>query len=69
MKKYNATAYQLGPDESEKAFLEYVEKYPRVFRSLANLIGYEIDHTPEGYREFARQIPIIKFTMNDPSKE
>jgi len=68
MEKYRATAYHLDLDESEKVFLDYVNKFPRVFRSLANLIGYEIDHTPEGYREFARQIPIIKFAIKDPRK-
>ena len=60
-KKIAAVAHQLESEQKEKIFLEYINKYPQGFRFLANLVGYEIEHTPEGYRGFARQIPMIQF--------
>jgi hypothetical protein len=65
-KKFEAIAQQLEPDQAELVFLDYVNKYPQGFRSLAKLVGYDIEHTIEGYREFGRQIPIIQFAVRLP---
>ena len=63
LKKMVATANFLDPDQKELIFLDYVDRYPQGFKLLANLVGYEIEHTQAGYREFARQIPMIQFTV------
>ena len=39
--------------------LEYAQNYPKAIKTLSNMIGYEIDHTTEGYLEFGRQIPVL----------
>lgn len=28
-------------------------------------LDYKITHTPEGYRDFAKELPIIKFTARE----
>jgi deazaflavin-dependent oxidoreductase (nitroreductase family) len=66
-KRMKAIAKELRPDQAETIFLDYVEKFPNTFRSLANILGYNIEHTPEGYQSFGRQIPIIRFT-SQPEK-
>ncbi|MGB2963376.1 MAG: nitroreductase family deazaflavin-dependent oxidoreductase [Anaerolineales bacterium] len=60
-----AIATQLDPDETELVFFSYAQKHPQALRGLANLLGYEISHTPEGYRSFGREIPVIQFSAND----
>ena len=60
-KKFQALARRLDPDQAEKVFQDYIQRFPRGFQTLAYLIGYQIEHTEEGYRKFSRQIPIIQF--------
>ena len=62
LKRTAAVAQQLSQDQAEEIFLEYVSKNPQVFRSLAKMIGYEIEHTEAGYRAFGREIPIIRIS-------
>ena len=56
---------QLNPDEAETIFVSYAQKHPQAIRWLANLLGYEISHTPEGYRAFGPEIPVIQFNTKD----
>jgi len=65
-KTMKAEAKQLDPIQSGEIMLEYAQKYPRNLRSLANILGYNIEHTPEGYREFGRNIPVIQFSTKSP---
>jgi deazaflavin-dependent oxidoreductase (nitroreductase family) len=64
-KHMTALAQQLKPDQAEIVFLVYTQRNPQVVRMLAKMIGYNVPHTPEGYRAFGRVIPVISFTVQD----
>ena len=60
-----AIAKRLEPDEAEIVFFGYTQRNPQVIRLLAKMIGYDVSHTPEGYRAFGRVIPVISFYVGD----
>lgn len=64
-KTMKATAEQLSPEEASKLMLEYAQKYPGNLKALATLIGYEIEHTKEGYLAFGREIPVFQFSTEE----
>ena len=64
-KRRDAIATQLEPDEAEWVFFSYAQKHPRALRGLANLLDYELSHSPEGVRSFGREIPVIQFSAKD----
>ena len=55
----SATAEQLSPEEAGELMLEYAQNYTKAIKTLSNMIGYEIEHTTEGYLAFGRQIPVF----------
>lgn len=59
--RIKATARQLEPDEAGEAIVAYAQKHPGNLKALSRLLGYEIDHSPAGYRAFGAQIPVIEF--------
>ncbi len=61
-KKINAIAEQLEKKLAGDAMLAYAEKFPGNLKTLSRFLGYEIDHTPAGYRAFGEQIPVIQFS-------
>lgn len=61
-KAMKATAEQLDQQNAGQLMLEYAENYPGNLKALGKMIGYEIDHTPEGYLAFGREIPIFRFS-------
>ena len=64
-KRLNATGHQLNPEEAGTVLLAYAQKYPQAIRWLSKKLDYKITHTPEGYRDFAKELPIIKFTARE----
>ncbi len=64
-KRMSALAHRLEPDQAEVVFLGYTQRNPQIIRMLVKIIGYDIPHTPEGYRAFGRIIPVISFTVQD----
>ncbi len=60
--RIKAAAERLKPNEAENIFLDYTQDNPQSIRLLAKLLGYDIVHTPEGYRAFGREIPLIRLT-------
>ena len=65
-KSMKARAEQLDPQDASQLMLEYAQKYPKNLKTLGAMIGYEIEHTTEGYRAFGREIPVICFSTSDP---
>jgi deazaflavin-dependent oxidoreductase (nitroreductase family) len=61
---FPAKAQCLTPEEASQVILDYTKEYPRNLKALASLIGYDIEHTEEGYLTFGRQIPVIRFTKH-----
>ncbi len=55
-------AEQLDPSEASQLMLGYATKYPKNLQILGDLLGYEIEHTPEGYLAFGSEIPVIRFS-------
>ena len=49
-KKINAIAEQLEKKHAGDAMLAYAEKYPGNLKIHSRILGYEIDHSPAGYR-------------------
>ena len=64
-KKISALANQLDPEKASQLILIYTQKHPKNLQILGSLLGYEIDHTPEGYLSFGREIPVIQFSPRD----
>jgi deazaflavin-dependent oxidoreductase (nitroreductase family) len=61
-KRINAIAEQLDKKLAGDAMLAYAENFPGNLKTLSRVLGYEIDHSPAGYRTFGEQIPVIKFS-------
>jgi deazaflavin-dependent oxidoreductase (nitroreductase family) len=60
-KVLQATAQQLDVESASETMLDYAQKHPGSLKALASLLGYEIEFTPAGYRQFGRRIPVIRF--------
>lgn len=67
--RYHASAKQLPPQRASELVVKYGKEHPTSLKALSSLLGYEFEHTPEGFREFGRQIPVIQFTADTPEYE
>ena len=65
-KKMAAIASQLDPEEASQLILAYTQKYPKNLKALGGILGYEVEHTTEGYLAFGREIPVICFSTSQP---
>ena len=61
-KRINAIADQLEKKLAGDAMFAYAENFPGNLKTLSRILGYEIDHSPAGYRAFGEQIPVIQFS-------
>jgi deazaflavin-dependent oxidoreductase (nitroreductase family) len=61
-KKINAVAEQLEKKLAGDAIIAYAQKFPGNLKTLSRILGYEIDHSPAGYRAFGEQIPVLQFS-------
>jgi deazaflavin-dependent oxidoreductase (nitroreductase family) len=66
-KRFQAIAKQLPPQQAGELMAMYAEEHPGNLKALSSLLGYEIEHTPKGIREFGSQIPVIQFLTADPA--
>jgi len=64
--KMTARASRLNPEEASQVILDYTQKYPKNLKNLGALLGYDIEHTTEGYLAFGREIPVICFSTSQP---
>ncbi len=64
--RFRATARQLPPSRAGELMSAYNLQHPGNLKALSSLLGYEIEYTPDGIREFGQQIPVIQFTT-DPA--
>jgi len=62
------TAERLPSERAEEELLTYARRYPAAMKSLARIMGYEVDGTDEGYRALGRTLPIIALRP-DPKSE
>jgi len=60
-KKIMAVAEQLDRETGGQVMVRYAENNPGAIKALARLVGYDIEHTPNGYRSFGEKIPVIEF--------
>jgi len=67
-RKMAARAQQLGPEEASHQILDYTKRNPKNLQILGSLLGYEIEHTPEGYLAFGKEIPVIQFRIQNGDK-
>jgi len=61
---FTANAEQLNPQFAGELMLDYAQKYPRAIRGLCKMVGYDIEHTPEGYIAFGQEIPVFCFSTS-----
>ena len=64
-KRLNATGHRVEPEEAGIVFVAYAQKYPQAIRWLTKKLDYQITHTIDGYRDFAKELPIIKFSTQE----
>lgn len=58
-RKTDVLAEALPPEEAECIIVDYARRYPTAIRTLARIIGYEIEKGERGYRGFAKVVPIM----------
>jgi len=58
-RRFSALAQRLPRDDAEKEILDYARRHPTAIRQLGRLIGYQLEHTPEGYRALVGVMPIV----------
>jgi deazaflavin-dependent oxidoreductase (nitroreductase family) len=58
-RRLDAIAERLPAEQAEEELLTYARRYPTAIKSLAGIMGYEVDGTEEGYRALGRLLPII----------
>ena len=61
-KRIKVIAEQLDPSTAGETIVDYAKNNPGAIKTLSNLVGYEIEHSPDGYRSFGEGIPVIQFT-------
>lgn len=61
--KFTAEGQQLAPDQGADILQIYARNKPGNLRTLSKLLGYDIEFSSEGIREFGRQIPVIQFSL------
>ena len=58
-RRFGAVTRRLPLDEAEDEVLDYARRHPTAIRQLGRLIGYQLEHTQEGYRALAGVMPIV----------
>jgi deazaflavin-dependent oxidoreductase (nitroreductase family) len=58
-RKLAVTARQLAPAEAADEMAAYAQRHPSAARSLARLMGYQVDGSESDYRALGEQIPFI----------
>jgi deazaflavin-dependent oxidoreductase (nitroreductase family) len=58
-KSFAAIAQRLPLDEAYEEIQDYARRHPTAIRQLGRLIGYQLEHTPQGYRALAGVMPIV----------
>jgi deazaflavin-dependent oxidoreductase (nitroreductase family) len=56
---FSALAQRLPLDEAYEEVQDYARRHPTAIRQLGRLIGYQLEHTPEGYRALVGVMPIV----------
>ncbi|RME81456.1 MAG: nitroreductase family deazaflavin-dependent oxidoreductase [Caldilineae bacterium] len=65
-RKMSVLAELLSPEESGEAMVRYARRHPAAARSLARVLGLEVDGTEEGYRRVAREhIPFVRLHVQE----
>jgi deazaflavin-dependent oxidoreductase (nitroreductase family) len=58
-RRFNALAQRLSLDDAYEEIQDYARRHPTAIRQLGRLIGYQLEHTPEGYRALVGVMPIV----------
>ena len=66
-KRLAAKAQQLSSSEGAEILIAYAQENPGNLKTLSKLLGYDIEDSPEGIREFGHQIPVIQFSTTNPT--
>ena len=64
-RQLEAVAERLSDEQAGDELLTYARRYPRAIKSLAGIMGYEVDGTDEGYRALGRELPIVALRPED----
>jgi len=60
-KRFPAQAKQLDPPDGAALLTAYAQKNPGSLQALSKIMGYEIEFSPQGIRNFGLKIPVIEF--------
>lgn len=52
-------AYRLPVNEAEEELLNYGQRHPTAIKSLARIMGYQLQNNEAGYRALGRELPVI----------
>jgi deazaflavin-dependent oxidoreductase (nitroreductase family) len=58
-RRLEVTAVRLPLEDAEGEILTYAHHHPRMLRSLARILGYQVEDTQEDYRALAGLMPVI----------
>lgn len=59
--RWDMTAGLLPPGIAGEVLLDYAGRHPAALRKLAQIMGYQIDGTPESIRELGEKLPMVVF--------
>ena len=58
-RRWKAVAQVLPQEEAAEILAEYAREHPKAARSLARLLGYPADGSPDSFRALAKEVPIV----------
>lgn len=68
-KRFTCRARRLDKEDAAQEMLEYQRRHPSALKTLANVMGYEMDGSEEDARALGRLIPIVSFAPVETERE
>jgi deazaflavin-dependent oxidoreductase (nitroreductase family) len=65
-RRLEVVAERLPPEEAERELADYARRYPTAARSLARLMGFQVEDAETDFPALARQLPLIAFRPRRP---
>lgn len=66
-RKAQAVAERLTSEQGELEMLDYGRRYPRTIKTLARVMGYQIENTEEDIRQLGHALPMVAFHVTQPA--
>jgi deazaflavin-dependent oxidoreductase (nitroreductase family) len=65
-RRLEVIAERLPPEEAERELADYARRYPTAARSLARLMGFQVEEVEADFPALSRQLPLMAFRSRRP---